>query len=189
MYFGCTDLISGWSLFVRCLFRCSELTPSDKHWPDLKQPLRPRWDEAATENGVRSNQRCCHDYVQFTPTCNQATGSACHKADVTVAGRLNAERLDRKLGAAGAARGVGGVGEGKCSLVLSDQSRSQDLARRAPISCCTRQRCVYSKQMHQPLSCFVLVAKRNASTLSPTGIKKNKKINKRGQEIVLISYH
>lgn len=133
---------------MRCLFRCSELTPSDKHWPDLKQPLRPRWDEAATENGVRSNQRCCHDYVQFTPTCNQATGSACHKADVTVAGRLNAGRLDRKLGAAGAARGVGGVGEGKCSLVLSDQSRSQDLARRAPISCCTRQRCVYSKQMH-----------------------------------------
>lgn len=98
VYFGCTDLISGRSLFVHCLFRCSELTPSDKHWPDLKQPLRPRWDVAATENGVRSNQRCCHDYVQSSPTCNQATGSACHKADVTVAGRLNAGRLDRKLG-------------------------------------------------------------------------------------------
>lgn len=31
------------------------------------------------ENGVRSNQHCCHDYVQFTPTCNQATASATTK--------------------------------------------------------------------------------------------------------------
>lgn len=31
------------------------------------------------ENGVRSNQHCCHDYVQFTPTCNQATASAATK--------------------------------------------------------------------------------------------------------------
>lgn len=31
------------------------------------------------ENGVRSNQHCCHDYVQFTPTCNQATAIATTK--------------------------------------------------------------------------------------------------------------
>lgn len=35
--------------------------------------------EAEMENGVRSNQHGCHDYVQFTPTCNQATDSAATK--------------------------------------------------------------------------------------------------------------
>lgn len=79
------------------------MTPSDKHWPDLKQPLRPRRDEAAPENGVRSNQRRCHDYVQFTPTCNQATGSASHKADVTAAGKANAGGWTGSAGGGGAA--------------------------------------------------------------------------------------
>ena len=48
-------------------------------WPDPKQPLNVSWTKTEMENGVMSNQRCCHDYVQFTPTCNQATGRAATK--------------------------------------------------------------------------------------------------------------
>lgn len=67
-------------------------------WPDLKQPLRLRWTETEMENRVTSNQHCCHDYVQFTPTCNQATGRASTKADLTVAGRVNVEGWTGSLG-------------------------------------------------------------------------------------------
>lgn len=48
-------------------------------WPDLKQPLSLNRPETEMENGVRSNQHRCHDYVHSTPTCNQATGRAATK--------------------------------------------------------------------------------------------------------------
>lgn len=144
------------SLSLRCLFPCSELTPPDKRWPDLKQPLTARWDEAATENGVRSNQRGCHDCVHFTPTRNQATGSAGRRADVTAAGRPRAERLDRKLG--GWLGGWGGASTAQfCPSDHTHRTRYRVQPSAAEV-------CVCSKQMHRPLSGFVLAAKHNAST-------------------------
>ncbi len=119
--------------------------------PDLKQPLRLSWTETEMENGVRSNQHCCHDYVQFTPTCNQATGRAAAKpmwqwqVDWTWRGGQEAWE--------GGWRGC----LAQCSLVLSSLSHSPTSALCAWISCCTenqrQQRLPWTKTLAPILFC------------------------------------
>lgn len=116
-------------VFFICLIWACWLHPTA--WADLKQTLRLSWIQTEMEKGVRSNQHCCHDYVQFTPTCNQATGRAATKpmwhwqVDWTWKGGQKAW--------AGGWRGY----LAECSLVLSSPSHSPAPALCAVISCCT----------------------------------------------------
>lgn len=124
-------------------------------WPDLKQPLRLSWTERERENGVRSNQHCCHDYVQFTPTCNQATGRAATKP--MWQWQEDWMWTDGQEAGAGGWRGC----LARCSLVLSSLSHLPTLTlyRDQLLHHRTTGKGGHFKQKHYPLSCFVLVTK------------------------------
>lgn len=132
--------------FACLLFVWSELVDFIwQAWPDLKQPLRLSWTETEMENGVRSNQHCCHDYVQSTPTCNQATGRAATKP-------MWQWQVDWKWKGGQEAWAGGWRGcSAQCRLVLSSPSHCPPcLALFTVISCCTenhRQRWDF-KQKH-----------------------------------------
>lgn len=111
---------------------------------DLKQPLSLSKTETEMENGVRSNQHCCHDSAQFTPTCNQATGRAATK--LMWQWQVDWKWKDRQEAWAGVWRD----GLAQCSLVLSSPSHSPSAAH-TRISYCTIENHRHVKQNISPM--------------------------------------
>lgn len=146
-------------------------------WPDLKQPLRLSGTETEMEKRVRSNQHCCHDYVHFTPTCNQATGRSATKLmwqwQVDWMRKGGQEAWGKALFGPVQPSSVQPVTLARPGTLYRDQLLHRELQAKVG---------TLNKNI-SPLSCFVLIAKQTMqSTLSLTEINT-------GQENVFISFH